>query len=236
MRAQAASSSGVSRSCGTAVALTNEPISMRRSPAATSRSSIATLVSVGMNGPMRLEAVARPDLDDLDGACFGLMRHRTPSWRSVSISCGFRPSMLAQDLVVVRAEARARPADRAGIVRHMRHDARMEDLSELRVLHVAAPCRARGTAGPPRSRPPCRSGCRGCRPRSGGRSASSAVRPSGPGPDDAVEFLDVLDPRRVVDEARDRAAGPAGPSTPRAWRTAARSWRRSAPTCRREHG
>jgi len=42
----------VSRSCGTAEALTNEPISIRRNPAAISRSSILIFASVGMNGPM----------------------------------------------------------------------------------------------------------------------------------------------------------------------------------------
>ena len=73
MRAQAASSSGVSRSCGTAVALTNEPISMRRSPAAASRSSISILRFRRDERADALEAVARPDLDDLDGCVFGLV-------------------------------------------------------------------------------------------------------------------------------------------------------------------
>ena len=52
--------------CGSALGLTNEPISMRWKPLAASSSISAILVSVGMNGLHGLKAVARGHLHDLD--------------------------------------------------------------------------------------------------------------------------------------------------------------------------
>ena len=66
MRAEAASTSAVSRSCGTAEALTKEPISIRRNASGGQLLQQADLRLGRDERADALEAVARPDLDDLD--------------------------------------------------------------------------------------------------------------------------------------------------------------------------
>ena len=89
----------------------------------------------------------------------------------------------------------------------MRHDTGMENLSKLRVLHVAdhttfAELRVRCDLG--RRIDQVQGMSASVRRRSAPRRSSL-----GPVPDDAIEFLDVLHPRRVVGEAR--VAGGSGP-------------------------
>src|SRR5829696_5489163 len=101
----------------------------------------------------------------------------------------------------MRTDGRAGPADGAGIVWNMRHDTGMENLAELRVLHVA------DHAAFPELRVGRNLSRRIDQGAGNVRLGQAAVRflggqSFGPVPDDAVEVFDVLDPRRVVGEAR----------------------------------
>ena len=120
-----------------------------------------------MNGPIGLEAVARPDLDDLDRLPVGLVHQITPSCRSAAISAGCRPSSSRKTSSVCAPIGGPGQRTAPGSSGTWGTMPGVQDLpAEERVLDLPHHAALRGTAGRPRIRPPCRPGCKECRPRS----------------------------------------------------------------------